>query len=58
MITERMPHKFHSRRAAFSFAFERCVQPLRLIHGDDDMFWVVPPADAARPEAAGYELAC
>ncbi len=57
MITARTPYKFHSRTYAFSFRYDRCVEPMRVILGDDDLFWVVTPADAERLLRAGYEIA-
>jgi hypothetical protein len=47
MITTRIPYKFHSRTRAFSFR-DHCAVPMRVILGDDEMFWVVTPADAER----------
>ena len=57
MITKRTAYKFHSRTRAFSFCLDRCVLPMRVILGDDAMFWVVTPADAERLLRAGYEIA-
>ena len=33
------------------------VKPQRIMLGDDERFWVVTPADAARLERQGYEFA-
>ena len=57
MNATRTAYKFHSRTRAFAFCYERCSAPMRVILGDDDMFWVVTPADAERLLRAGYELA-
>jgi hypothetical protein len=57
MNTTRSAHKFHSRTRAYSFCYERCIVPMRVLLGDDDMFWVVTPAEAERLLRAGYELA-
>jgi hypothetical protein len=32
-------------------------QPLRVMLGDDGLYWVCSPADASRLEKAGYEYA-
>lgn len=50
-------YKFRSRNHALSFCYERCNAPMRVILGDDQLFWVVTPADAERLLRAGYELA-
>lgn len=57
MITIRNAHRFRSRTYAFTFCYERCTTPMRVVHGDDDMFWVVTPADAERLLRSGYEMA-
>jgi len=57
MKLRRTAYKFESRTLAYSFCYERCSVPMRVILGDDDLFWVVTPADAARLVSAGYELA-
>lgn len=57
MITTRNAYKFRSRTHALSFCYERCTAPMRVILGDDDLFWVVTPADAERLLRAGYEIA-
>jgi hypothetical protein len=56
MITTRTSYKFHSRTRAYSFC-DHCVVPMWVILGDNDLFWVVTPADAYRLLRAGYELA-
>jgi hypothetical protein len=57
MITKQTAYKFRSRTRAFSFCYDHCVVPMRVILGDDDLFWVVTPADAHRLLRAGYEIA-
>jgi hypothetical protein len=57
MKTTRNAYKFTNRTTALSFRYDRCTQPMRVILGDDDMFWVVTPADAERLLHAGYEIA-
>lgn len=52
---ETKAYKFRELGLALSFQ-ERCLRPMRLVLGDDEMFWVVTPADAARLERGGYEL--
>jgi hypothetical protein len=54
--TTRTAYKFHSRTRAFAFR-DHCVALMRVILGDDDLFWVVTPADAERLLRAGYEIA-
>lgn len=57
MITLRDAYRFRSRTHAFTFCYELCTSPMRVIHGDDHLFWVVTPADAERLISVGYELA-
>ena len=45
-------YKFSNRNLARSFAYR---SNLVIIHGDDGMFWVVTPAQAAKLERQGYE---
>lgn len=56
MITKNKPAEFNSRKLAFS-SLDYYVKPARVMLGDNDKFWVVSPADAARLEKAGYEYA-
>jgi hypothetical protein len=49
-------YRFIERGHAFGFA-QRGTKPLRVMLGDDERFWVVTPADAARLERGGYEYA-
>lgn len=49
-------YKFQSRKNAFSFA-NRCLVPMWVLLGDDEMFWVVTPAKAAKLFRQGYESA-
>jgi len=44
------------RAAAFDIA-AHCMKPHRIILGDDERFWVVCPADAAKLSKMGYEYA-
>ena len=46
----------HDRAAAFEIA-AHCLKPHRIILGDDERFWVVCPADAAKLSEIGYEYA-
>jgi hypothetical protein len=48
--------RFVERANAFGFA-ARPVKTLWVMLGDDERYWVVTPADAARLEAMGYEYA-
>jgi hypothetical protein len=57
MNTTQTAYKFRSRDHALSFRYERCVVPMRVILGDDELFWVVTPAEVERLLAAGYEIA-
>ena len=57
MNATRVPYKFRSRTHAFSFCYGRCTAPMRVILGDDELFWVVTPAEAERLLVAGYEIA-
>ncbi|MDO8615026.1 MAG: hypothetical protein Q7T33_04750 [Dehalococcoidia bacterium] len=52
---ETTAFKFRELGSALSFQ-GRCLRLMRLVLGDDEMFWVVTPADAARLERLGYEL--
>jgi hypothetical protein len=52
----RRIHRFVERANAFGFA-TRAVKTLWVMLGDDERYWVVTPADAARLEAMGYEYA-
>ena len=56
MTLKYQPFKFNSRETAFSFA-RGCKKSMAVMLGDDEMFWVVCMADAARMERAGYEWA-
>jgi hypothetical protein len=47
---------FIERRNAFGFA-AHAVKTLWVMLEDDERYWVVTPADAARLEAMGYEYA-
>ena len=49
-------HRFVERANAFGFA-AHAVKTLWVMLGDDERYWVVTPADAARLEAMGYEYA-
>jgi len=49
-------HRFVERRNAFGFA-AHAVKTLWVMLGNDERYWVVTPADAARLEAMGYEYA-
>lgn len=57
MTNTRNPYKFKSLANALSFCYEHCVRPMRVVMGDDEMFWVVTPADAETLRRAGLELA-
>ena len=48
--------KFNTWGAARSF-IERTVKIWMIIHGDDELLWVVTPAHAERLVREGYELA-
>lgn len=51
--------RFNTLACAKSFV-NRTNYPMRIVLGDNDQsakFWVVTPADGARLERAGYELA-
>ncbi len=52
---ENKVYRFRELGLALSFR-ERCLRPMRIILGDDEMLWVVTPADAARLERGGHEL--
>jgi hypothetical protein len=55
-LTRNPIYWFRCLGYAESFAY-RAIKPLRVMLGDDETFWVVCPADAARLERAGYEYA-
>jgi hypothetical protein len=61
LVTRHSFAEFRSLELARSYA-ERCTKPHWVVQGDIDgdgengRYWVVLPADAARLEAAGYEL--
>lgn len=46
--------KFNTVAAAQSF-INRAEKLMVAVHGDDDLIWVVTPAQYSRLEAAGYE---
>lgn len=48
--------RYNDRDLAFQSAAHG-VKPLWVMLGDDEKFWVVTPADAARMERMGYEYA-
>jgi hypothetical protein len=50
------PIRFSTPEAARHFA-DRCTRPMWVVLGDAARAWVVCPADAARLERAGYEIA-
>jgi hypothetical protein len=54
--TENKPYRFRHLGLAFSF-WDRCQRPMRVMLGEDGWLWVVTPADSARLELAGYEMA-
>jgi len=54
--TDYKPYRFRDLGSAASFQ-ARCIRPMRIMLGDDEMFWVVTPADAARLERQGFEYA-
>jgi hypothetical protein len=49
--------KFTSRTNAIDFVNNHAVKPMRIILGDDELFWVVAPAVASYLESQGYEYA-
>jgi len=55
MKLRRKPVKFQNRNHAFSYA-DNPASYARVVHGDDGLFWVVCPADAATLEKNGYEV--
>lgn len=56
MKLKYQPSKYNSRELAFN-SLNHCVNPHRVILGDDMKFWVVCPADAERLYRVGYEYA-
>ena len=50
------PGIFNSRELAFS-SLKHYVKSHRVILGENEKYWVVCPADAARLEKNGYEYA-
>ena len=62
LVTRHSFAEFRDLDLARSYA-ARCTKPHWVVQGDIDddgehgRYWVVLPADAARLEAAGYELA-
>lgn len=48
-------YKFHHLGTARAFV-DRAIKLWQIVLGDDEMFWVVTPAHAARLERAGYEV--
>ena len=55
MKLKYQPLEFRSRKLAQSWV-DHCTSPTRIVHGDDGMFWIVCPADAATLERRGYEV--
>lgn len=53
MTLRHEPAKFQNPHAARSYAYR---SGMRVVLGDDGMFWVVVPADAATLERNGYEV--
>jgi len=53
-LTKNTPIKFSSLALANSFA-NNAIKAMAVMMGDDNKFWVVTMADAARLEKAGYE---
>ena len=49
-------YKFTEMANAISFT-EHCIKIMMIVLGDDEKFWVVTPAHAARLVKQGYELA-
>lgn len=50
------PAKYRDRALAFA-SLRHAAKPMRVMLGDDQRFWVVCPADAARLERQGIEYA-
>ncbi len=48
--------KFSKLALAQDFIYNRATRPMRIIMGDDHLFWIVTPAEAHRLLKQGYEL--
>lgn len=55
-LTRNPIYRFRNLGRARSWV-DHGPKPQRIMLGDDERFWVVTPADAARLEHQGYEFA-